>query len=152
MAEFSAKIFGIDLGTTNSLIAVMEGDSARVIADPKTGATMLPSVVAIAPDGKVFVGDEAIAVEPRLALENDGVIHATGFSGDDLGIVIRSVKRYRGLGGSEGAPEDQPRYGFVHHPGPAVQSQFGKRSYTPSQVSAELLRALKHRAEAAMPD
>ena len=95
-----ARIFGIDLGTTNSLIATMEGERARVLADPKTGATILPSVVAIAPDGEVHVGDEAIAVEPRLALKNDGDIHATGFSGGDLGVVIRSVKRYMGLGSS----------------------------------------------------
>ena len=151
MAEASARIFGIDLGTTNSLIAVMEGDTARVIADPKTGATILPSVVAIAPDGEVFVGDEAIAVEPRLALQNDGVIHATGFSGDDLGVVIRSVKRYMGLGGGEVATEDQARYGFADLTGPVVRFQLGKRSYTPSQVSAEILRELKRRAEASMP-
>src|ERR1700689_2088434 len=146
MAEFSAKIFGIDLGTTNSLIAVMEGDSARVIADPKTGASILPSVVAIAPDGKVFVGDEAIAVEPRLALENDGVIHATGFSGDDLGIVIRSVKRYMGLGGSEVATEDQARYGFVDLTGPVVRFQLGKDRFAPWRTPAEILPAPKHRA------
>src|ERR1700726_2003930 len=108
-----AKIYGIDLGTTNSLIAVMDGEAARVIADPQTGATILPSVVAIAPDGTVYVGDKAIEVEPRLALKTDGVIHATGFSGGDLGVVIRSVKRYMGLGSGEIAPEDQARYTFA---------------------------------------
>ncbi|HVN27792.1 MAG TPA: Hsp70 family protein, partial [Candidatus Binataceae bacterium] len=148
----TAKIFGIDLGTTNSLIAVMEGDRARVLADPKTGATILPSVVALAPDGAVYVGEEAIAVEPRLALKSDGVIHATGFSADDTGAVIRSVKRYMGLGGSEVASEDQARYGFADLTGPVVRFQVGKRSYTPPQVSAEILRALKRRAEAAMPN
>ncbi len=146
-----ARIFGIDLGTTNSLIATMEGERARVLADPKTGATILPSVVAIAPDGEVHVGDEAIAVEPRLALKNDGEIHATGFSGGDLGVVIRSVKRYIGLGSAELAPEDQARYAFTDLTGPVARFKVDKRSYTPSQVSAEILRALKHRAEAALP-
>jgi len=146
-----ARIFGIDLGTTNSLIAVMDGEAARVVADAKTGATILPSVVAIAPDGEVFVGDEAIEVEPRLALKNDGVIHATGFSGGDMGAVIRSVKRYMGLGSTEIAPEDQARYTFADLTGPVARFQVGKRAYTPSQISAEILRALKQRAEAAMP-
>src|SRR5579862_2418592 len=139
------RIFGIDLGTTNSLIALLEGDRdgerACVLADPKTGAAILPSVVAIAPDGEVKVGDEAIAVEPRLALKNDGVIHATGFSGGDLGIVVRSVKRYMGLGGNEIAPADQARYTFVDLSGPVARFQLGKRAYTPSQISAEILRA-----------
>ena len=146
-----ARIFGIDLGTTNSLIAMMDGERARVLADPKTGATILPSVVAIAPDGQVQVGDEAIAVEPRLALKNDGEIHATGFSGGDLGVVIRSVKRFMGLGSGEIAPEDQARYAFTDLTGPVARFQVGQRSYTPSQVSAEILRALKRRAEAAVP-
>ncbi|MFI5352795.1 MAG: Hsp70 family protein, partial [Candidatus Binatales bacterium] len=43
------RIFGIDLGTTNSLIAVMDGETPRVIADPRTGNPLLPSVVALAP-------------------------------------------------------------------------------------------------------
>jgi molecular chaperone DnaK len=150
-----ARIFGIDLGTTNSLIALLEGDRegerARVLADPKTGAKILPSVVAIAPGGEVKVGVEAIAVEPRLALKNDGEIHATGFSGGDLGIVVRSVKRYMGLGGNEIAPEDQARYTFVDLTGPVARFEVGKRSYTPSQISAEILRALKHRADAVLP-
>src|SRR5208282_3018414 len=131
MAQFSAKIYGIDLGTTNSLIAVMDGDSARVLADPKTGATMLPSVVAIAPDGAVYVGEKAIEVEPQLALKSDGVIHATGFSGGDMGAVIRSVKRYMGLGSTELAPADQVRYAFADLTGPVARFAVGKRTYTP---------------------
>src|SRR6202035_508340 len=99
------RIFGIDLGTTNSLIAVMDGEQARVIPDPVTGKTILPSVVAISPEGVVSVGDRAIEVEPHLELKKDGVIHATGFAGGELGAVIRSVKRYMGLGADEIAPE-----------------------------------------------
>src|SRR5271170_4113424 len=146
-----ARIYGIDLGTTNSLIAVMDGEAARVFADPKTGATILPSVVAVAPEGEVFVGDEAIEVEPRLALKNDGVIHATGFSGGDMGAVIRSVKRYMGLGSSEIAPADQARYTIADLTGPVVRFQVARRAYTASQISAEILRALKQRAETALP-
>ena len=145
------RIFGIDLGTTNSLIAVMDAQTARVIPDPETGSAILPSVVAIGPDGAVSVGDKAIAVEPHLQLEKDGVIHATGLAGGDLGAVIRSVKRYMGLGANEIAPEDQVRYSFADLSGPVARFQIGKRPYTPSQISAEILRTLKYRAEAAFP-
>src|SRR5208283_5634832 len=98
------RIFGIDLGTTNSLIAAMDGDRPRVFEDPRTGAKVLPSVVALGPDGPVAVGEDAIALEPQLrdGRESDGRNVA----------VIRSVKRYMGLGGSEVAPEDQARYAF----------------------------------------
>jgi len=62
-----ALIFGIDLGTTNSLIAVMEESRPRVIADPESGDSLLPSVVALMPGGKVEVGKKAIALEPHLS-------------------------------------------------------------------------------------
>src|ERR1700722_15267510 len=107
-----ARIFGIDLGTTNSLIAVMEDGRPRVIADSTTGNPLLPSVVALAPDGKVFVGDQAIAMEPHLSAERDGRVAAVGLPGGDFGAVVRSVKRYMGRGGDELAEEDRRRYTF----------------------------------------
>ena len=134
------RIFGIDLGTTNSLIAAMDGDRPRVFEDPRTGAKVLPSVVAVGPDGPVTVGEDAIALEPQLSQgrESDGGNVA----------VIRSVKRYMGLGGSEVAPEDQSRYAFADLTGPVVRFKSGSRIYTPPQISAEILRALKTRVEA----
>ncbi|HSR57843.1 MAG TPA: molecular chaperone DnaK [Candidatus Binataceae bacterium] len=143
------RILGIDLGTTNSLIAVMEGEHPRVIADPGTGKSLLPSVVAIAPDGAVHVGDEAIALEPHLSREEGGRVHAVGFPGGEYGAVVRSVKRYMGLGGGEVAPEDRVRYTFADLTGAVVRFQIGRRTYTPPQISAEILRALKERAESA---
>ncbi len=145
-----SRIFGIDLGTTNSLIAVMEGDKARVIADPRTENALLPSVVAIAPDGRVHVGDEAIAMEPHLSREQDGRVSAVGFPGGEYGAVIRSVKRYMGLGGGEVADQERRRYMFADLSGPVVRFKVGKRVYTPPQISAEVLRALKNRAEQAL--
>lgn len=143
------RILGIDLGTTNSLIAVMEGEHPRVIAEPGTGKSLLPSVVAIAPDGAVHVGDEAIALEPHLSREEGGRVHAVGFPGGEYGAVVRSVKRYMGLGGGEVAPEDRVRYTFADLTGAVVRFQIGRRTYTPPQISAEILRALKERAESA---
>ena len=147
-----ARIFGIDLGTTNSLIAVLEGGHPQVIGDPPTGNVLLPSVVALAPDGKVFVGDEAIAMEPHLTVERNGRVAAVEFPGGEKGAVVRSVKRYMGRGGGELADEDRRRYSFTDVSGPVVRFQVGSRVYTPPQISAEILRALKIRAEAALGD
>ena len=145
-----SRIFGIDLGTTNSLIAAMEAGAPRVIAVGENGSALLPSVVAIAPDGVVTVGEHAIAMEPHLTVERDGRVSAVGFAGGEYGAVIRSVKRYMGLGGDEIASEDRARYTFADLSGPVVRFQIGKRVFTPSQISAEILRALKENAERAL--
>ncbi|HTW88558.1 MAG TPA: Fe-S protein assembly chaperone HscA [Candidatus Binataceae bacterium] len=144
------RIVGIDLGTTNSLIATMHGAHPRVIPDPKTRQGLLPSVVAITPDGEVFVGDEAIRMEPHLTVARDGHIATVDFPGGGEGAVIRSVKRYMGLGSGDLAPEDRSRYTFTDVSGPVVRFKVGGREYTPPQISAEILKALKHRAEDAL--
>ncbi|MGB9379602.1 Fe-S protein assembly chaperone HscA [Candidatus Binatus sp.] len=145
-----SRIFGIDLGTTNSLIAAMEAGAPRVLDVGEKGSALLPSVVAIAPNGAVTVGERAIAMEPHLTVERDGRVSAVGFAGGEYGAVIRSVKRYMGLGGDEIAPEDRARYTFADLSGPVVRFQIGKRVFTPSQISAEILRALKENAERAL--
>ncbi|HXZ87014.1 MAG TPA: Fe-S protein assembly chaperone HscA [Candidatus Binataceae bacterium] len=147
-----SRIFGIDLGTTNSLIALLEGKTPRVIPDPASANALLPSVVALVPDGAVFVGDSAIEMEPRLALKPDSQVSGPGPHRGEAGAVVRSVKRYMGLGGDEVSPEDRRRYAFTDFAGPVVRFRVGERSYTPAQISAEILKALKRRAEAALPD
>jgi Fe-S protein assembly chaperone HscA len=144
------RIFGIDLGTTNSLIATMENGAPRVIADPQTGQTLLESVVALAPDGTVHVGRDAAEMEPHLSREQDGRVSAVGFPGGEYGAVIRSVKRYMGVGGEEVAPEERARYAFADLSGPVVRFRIGKRAFTAPQISAEILNALKRRAERAL--
>ena len=89
-------------------------------------------------------------MEPHLSVERDGRVSAVGFPGGDFGAVVRSVKRYMGRGGDELADEDRRRYTFADLSGPVVRFQVGSRTYTPPQISAEILRALKRRAEAAL--
>src|SRR5579885_125743 len=144
-----ALIFGIDLGTTNSLIAVMEEGRPKVIPDPVSGDTMLPSVVALMPGAKVAVGKAAIALEPHLNVERDGRVSAAGLEADGQGAVIRSIKRYMGLGGDEVALQERHRYTFGDFSGPVVRFQVGQRTFTPPQISAEILRTLKAWGEAA---
>src|SRR6266851_5480510 len=142
-------IYGIDLGTTNSLIARMDGDQPKVIKHPASRSVLLPSVVALHRQGNVTVGDSAIEQEPHLTAEEGGRIAAVGLEGGEKGAVIRSVKRYMGLGGDELAAEDRERYAFTDLSGPVVRFQIGPRSFTPSQISAEILRELKSWAEKA---
>ena len=146
------RIFGIDLGTTNSLIAMMDGAQPIVIRERETGNTLLPSVIALSTDGTVSVGDQAIELEPHLGRATDGRTVGTGIPGEQAGVVIRSVKRYMGLGGTDLAPEDRHRYSFADLSGAVVRFLVGNRSFTPPQISAEILRSLKHRAEAALDE
>ncbi|MBF6570269.1 MAG: Fe-S protein assembly chaperone HscA [Candidatus Binataceae bacterium] len=147
-----ARIVGIDLGTTNSLIATMQGPQPRVIPDPETRQTLLPSVVAYSPEGEVFTGEEAIKREPHLSVERDGAVATVGFPGGGEGAVIRSVKRYMGLDNADLAPADRNRYTFADLSGPVVRFKVGDRVLTPPEISAEILKALKKRAEAVLQE
>ncbi len=143
-----SRIFGIDLGTTNSLIAVMEDAGPRIIGDPATGATLLPSVVALGPEGTIGVGLKAAELEGKLDDWGRGQGPGDQAGSAPAAVVVRSVKRYMGLGGAEVAPEDRIRYSFADLGGPVVRFQVSGRLYTPPQVSAEILRALKARVKA----
>jgi len=126
-----SRIFGIDLGTTHSLIAVTEDGGPRVFADPERGA-LLPSVVALLDDGRTCVGAPAVELEA---------------GGEVNGVVIRSVKRYMGLGEADLAPEDRRRYSFAGTGSSVVAFKAGNRTVTPPEVSAKILAELKRRAE-----
>jgi chaperone protein DnaK len=124
-----SRIVGIDLGTTNSLVAYMEGDFPKVVPDSE-GRVLLPSVVAFTSDG-VLVGDTA----KRQLVRNPSQI-------------IYSVKRFMGKG------YDDVKAELRYFPFQILQSEeivrikVGDREVTPPEVSALILRALKERAEA----
>ncbi len=129
-----SRIFGIDLGTTNSLIAVMEQETPRVLNGSATGRALLPSVVALGGNGVLAVGDAAVAMEAAA----------------DGPVVVRSVKRFMGLGGRDLSAEDRKQYDFSATDDAVVRLKVGERIYTPPQISAEVLRELKNRAEQAL--
>jgi len=125
------RIFGIDLGTTNSLIAYADDDSVRVIPDPDTQAVLLPSVVSFPETGEPIVGARAKARAAEYPLT-----------------TIASVKRFMGLGMEHVTAADREHYRFADDAGPEiVRFRVHERSYTPPEISALVLAALKHRAE-----
>src|SRR5216684_3462709 len=124
-----SRIVGIDLGTTNSLVAYVEGGIPRVIPDAE-GRALLPSVVAWTPGG-VVVGEAARRQLARNAAR-----------------TVYSVKRLMGRG-YEDVKDELARLPFAVIPQAEVMSiRIGDREVTPPEVSAHVLRALKQRAEA----
>jgi molecular chaperone DnaK len=124
-----SRIVGIDLGTTNSLVAHVEGGIPRVIPDAE-GRTLLPSIVAWTNNG-VVVGE---AARRQLARNSARTVY--------------SVKRLMGRG-YEDVKDELSRLPFEVTPQAEVVSiRIGDRAVTPPEVSAHVLRALKQRAEA----
>ena len=129
MAE--EKIIGIDLGTTNSAVAVMEGSEAKVIANQE-GNRITPSVVAFAKDGNRLVGDPA----KRQAVTNPTK-------------TIYSIKRFMGRKHNEVESEEKiVPYKLVGGPNEPVKVDIDGKNYTPPEISAMILRKLKESAEA----
>ncbi len=130
------RIVGIDLGTTNSLIAYVDDAGPQVVADSGSGQKMLPSIVSFLPNDRVVVGREAGELARTQPLS-----------------TIRSVKRFMGLGMEHVSPDDRKRYRFVDdHQDAAGLVRFAihDRQVTPPEVSAVILRALRDRAAAAL--
>ena len=124
------KIIGIDLGTTNSVVAVMEGKEAKVIPNQE-GNRLTPSVVAFTDKGDVLVGDLA----RRQAVTNPTK-------------TVYSIKRFMGRRHSEVQSEEKMvPYQIIGGPEDYVKVRIGDKEYTPSEVSARILRKLKEAAE-----
>ena len=124
------KIIGIDLGTTNSVVAVMEGGDVTVIPNQE-GSRLTPSVVAFTPKGDVLVGDPA----KRQAITNPTE-------------TIYSIKRFMGRRHDEVKTEEKMvPYQVVGGPNEFVKVHTNKKDYTPPEISALILRKLKEAAE-----
>src|SRR5688500_14442878 len=125
-----STVVGIDLGTTNSLAAYVKGGVPVVIRD-ESGDGLVPSVVSVGEDGTIFVGREA---QRRLLTSPSRTVY--------------SVKRFMGRG-IEDVREDAGLlpFGVGGEPGGVVKIGVADRTFTPPEISAFVLRELKHRAE-----
>lgn len=125
------RIIGIDLGTTNSVVSVMEGGEVKVIANQE-GNRLTPSVVAYTEKGDRLVGDPA----KRQAVTNPRN-------------TIYSIKRFMGRRHSEVESEEKiVPYKIVGGANEYVKVEVHDKTYTPPEVSAQVLRKLKEAAEA----
>ncbi len=125
------KVIGIDLGTTNSAMAVYEGNEAKIIAN-KEGKNTTPSIVAFTDKGEILVGESA----KRQAVTNPEK-------------TIYSIKRVMGLMFNEDkAKEAEKRlpYKIVDRNG-ACAIEISGKVYTPQEISAKILMKLKEDAE-----
>jgi molecular chaperone DnaK len=124
------KIIGIDLGTTNSVVAIMEGSEVKVIPNAE-GNRLTPSVVAYTDKNDVIVGEPA----RRQAVTNPKR-------------TVYSAKRFMGRRHSEVASEEKiVPYEVVGGANEYVKIQIGDQQYTPQEISAKVLRKLKEAAE-----
>src|SRR5258708_7332798 len=125
-------IVGIDLGTTNSLVAYMQGD-APVVIPGEDGLNLVPSVVALDEKNQIVVGNAArkyLIETPERA--------------------VYSVKRLMGRGVEE--IEDEVKFFWFRladdiEPGEVLRIKVGERTYAPREISAHILRQLKRNAE-----
>jgi chaperone protein DnaK len=124
-----ARIVGIDLGTTNSLVAFMKDGLPSVIPG-RTGRTMVPSVVAMTDNG-LIVGDPA---REHLIRNPERTVY--------------SVKRFMG----KGLVDVQSELAYFPYQlteqGGVIRIKLGEKTYSPPQISAMILKELKQRAEA----
>jgi len=130
MAKSSSKIIGIDLGTTNSVVAVMEGDQAKVIPNPE-GSRTTPSVVAFTDKGERLVG---------ITAKRQGITNPRN--------TIFSIKRFMGRRHSEVAEEEKiVPYEISGGADEFVAVTAHGKKYTPQEISAMILQYLKKAAE-----
>ncbi len=126
----SSKVIGIDLGTTNSVVAIMEGGQPVVIANAE-GARLTPSVVGFQENGERIVGHAA---------RRQAVTNAMN--------TVYSIKRFMGRRHSEvGTEEKMVPYKVVGASEELVKVDVRGKQYTPPEISAMILTALKEAAE-----
>jgi molecular chaperone DnaK len=125
-----SKIIGIDLGTTNSVVAVMEGDQVKVLTNAQ-GSRLTPSVVAITEKGERLVGQ--VARHQQVTNPENTVF---------------SIKRFMGRRHSEVASEEKMvAYKVLGGPEELVRVGVRGKEYTPQEISAMILQDLKKTAE-----
>jgi len=127
------EIVGIDLGTTNSLIGVMDAGFPILIAD-ENGARLTPSVVHFRTDGSPLVGEPAARMRSLKPAQ-----------------TVYSIKRFMGLHGDDlRAGDEHVSYELERKPGKPVRVIAAGKEHSPEEISAQILGKLKGDAEAAL--
>ncbi len=128
-----SKVVGIDLGTTNSLVALMEPTGPRIIEDSE-GRKIVPSIVSLTKDGKLVAGEparELLLTSPER--------------------TVYSAKRLMGRGVAD--VQDELKlfpFRIAEDSESVIKLKLGDRTFTPPEISAAVLRRLKDNAEAAL--
>jgi molecular chaperone DnaK (HSP70) len=129
----NSKIVGIDLGTTNSLVAVMDLTGPKIIEDA-SGRKIVPSIVSLAENGNLVAGEtarELLLTHPER--------------------TVYSVKRLMGRGVGDVQDELQLfPFRIAEGSESVMKLRLGERTFTPPEISAAVLRQLKDNAEAAL--
>jgi len=129
------KVIGIDLGTTNSVVAVMEGGSPVVIPNQE-GSRLTPSVVGFTKEGEILVGQ----IAKRQAVTNPEN-------------TVSSIKRFMGRRSDEVSEEiKKVPYRVVRAANGDARVEIRGKQYSPAEISAMILRKLKEAAEAYLGD
>ncbi len=126
-----SKIVGIDLGTTNSLIAYMDLTGPRIVEDAD-GRKIVPSIVSLTEDGKLVAGEPAAEL---LLTHSERTVY--------------SVKRLMGRSVDD-VQDELKLFPFRLAPEGNIKLQLGGRTFTPPEISAAVLRQLKENAEEAL--
>ncbi|TET77204.1 MAG: molecular chaperone DnaK, partial [Candidatus Cloacimonadota bacterium] len=123
------KVIGIDLGTTNSCVAIMEGGEPTIVPNPDGGRTT-PSVVAVKEDGERVVG--IIAKRQQITNPENSIFSIKRFMGRRYGEVSEEMKKVS--------------YNVIETAEGDVRGEMGGKQYSPPEISAMILRYMKNAA------
>lgn len=138
VSSVGQTIVGIDLGTTNSLVAYVTDGKAEAVAGKDGKSVLVPSIVHFATDGQVLVGDDA---KPFLTTAPERTIYSVKrLLGKSYGDLATAQSRF----GYRIIDEDEDRLVKIAVPGPDGKDKY----YSPIELSAEILKTLKARIEA----
>ena len=138
VSSVGQTIVGIDLGTTNSLVAIVSDDKAVAVAGADGKNVLVPSIVHFSEDGTILVGD---AARPYLTTAPERTIYSVKrLLGKSYGDLSSVQNRF----GYRIIDEDEDRLVKIAVPGPGGKDKY----YSPIELSAEILKALKKRIEA----
>jgi len=138
VSSVGQTIVGIDLGTTNSLVARVMDGRAEAVAGPDGKSVLVPSIVHFADDGEVVVGE---AAKGFLITHPERTIYSVKRL---LGKSFGDLKNFENRFGYRVIDEDEDRLVKIAVPGPDGQDRY----YSPIELSAKILKALKARIEA----